>query len=262
MTEPINTDDIKVTTTAAADESTGPDGQDPEGQEPTTSDDVTSTTGDGDDTGTQDDPDEVDVDKLQAEIKRLRKENAKARTGAKEQAAKEAREEALAEAEQARIKAVEDAKAEALKAFQKAMGMEPEEAAELTPEQVIEQITKERDEEKAAREQERAERLELLREAAVQDAANAHDADPSKLLDSRAFMKEIEQIDASDRNAFRAAVMEAVEKAVGANSVFKNKTKPTPPTASGGTTVAGSKTREIDDADVEELIAAGFTKRR
>ena len=56
--------------------------------------------------------------------------------------------------------------------------------------------------------------------------------------------------------------MDAVEKAAEETPSLKTQRKATPPPASSGTTVAGSKTRSVDDMSVEELIAAGFTKRR
>lgn len=267
MPEKINPDDIKVTaSTTGADgegDGTGPEGQDPEGQEPETTEGDGANTTDGDGgSGPQDGTDETetDVDKLQAEIKRLRRENAKTRTGAKEQAAKEARDAALAEAEQARMKAVEDAKAEIAKAVQKALGITSDEAEELTPDQVIEKITKERDEEKAAREQERSERLDLLREVAVQDAAAMHDARPDRLLDSRSFMRTIRGLD-TDGAGFRAAVAEAVKAAVEADSDLKATRRPAPPPVSGGTTVAGSPTKDLTSMSVEELMEAKIHKR-
>lgn len=250
---PENEDD---TTTAVEDTATT------EGQEPddTTATDTTEDTTDTGDAVDQDD-DTADVETLRATIARLRKENAKARTGAKEAAAKKARDEALAEAQANLDKALAAKDGEWKTKVAKALGL-VEDEPELTPEQVAEKITAERDEAKQQAEARAAEYTELLREVAVQDAANAHDADPGRLLDSRRFMAEIAKLDPSDRGAFRAAVMDAVKTAVEDDTSLKATQRPTPPAASGGTTVAGTKPRDIDDMSIEDMVAAGFTKRR
>lgn len=235
------------------------EGQEPEDTTTTEDDNQGTTSDDGDDkpSGGLDDLPES----WQKEIKRLRAEAGKNRTQAQEKAAREAREAALAEAEKARTEAVEATKAEIADAVAKALGLKKDDAAELTPEQVIEKITKERDEAKAASEERDKRFRELSLEVAVQDAANMHDARSDRLLDSRTFMREVRKLD-PDSEGFRAAVAEAVEKAVEADADLKATKKPTPAPVSGGTTVAGSKTRRLEDMTIEELIEAGYTKRR
>lgn len=243
------------TTTATETDETTPTGQEPEEQAPTgeeTGDDGTG------DTSAEDA--EADVDKLRATIARLRKENAKARTTAKETAAAEARAAALSEAEQNLTAALAARDQEWKTKAAKALGL-VEDEPELTPEQVAQKIAEERDAARKDAETRAAEYAELLREVAVQDAANAHDAEASKLLDSRKFMAEVQKLDATDRAAFRAAVMAAVETAVADDASLKSTRKPPPPAASGGTTTAGSRTKQPEDMDVEELMDAKIHRR-
>ncbi len=114
-----------------------------------------------------------------AEIERLRKENGAARTNAKAQAAEEARN-ALAQ--------------EIGKALGLVKGDEPADPVKLT-----EQLT-------ATTSEARQAKLEL----AVFRAAQATDADPSALLDSRAFLAKLADADPTDAAAITAAVTEAV----------------------------------------------------
>ena len=234
-----------------------------EGQEP---EDTTTTEDDnqGTESSTEADTTTGGIDDLpdwaQKELKRLRAEAGKDRTAAKEKAATEARK--AAEAEAAKVLEQERAaNAERLKRIARELGLAEDEKSELTPEQMVEKITAERDAEKTAREEEAKAYAELAREVAIQDAANMHDARADRLLDSRTFMRQIRDLDPK-AEGFRAAVAEAVEKAVEADGDLKVTRKPTPPAVSGGTTVAGSKTRSVDDMTIEELIEAGYTKRR
>ena len=114
-----------------------------------------------------------------AEIERLRKENGAARTNAKAQAAEEART-ALAQE------------------IGKALGLvkddEPADPVKLT-----EQLT-------AAGADARQAKIEL----AVYRAAQATDADPNALLDSRVFLAKLADVDPSDTAAVTAAITEAV----------------------------------------------------
>ena len=114
-----------------------------------------------------------------AEIERLRKENGATRTNAKAQAAA-------------------DARNEFAQTIGKALGLiqndEPADPAALTA-----QLT-------AAGADARQAKIEL----AVFRAAQATDADPSALLDSRAFLVKLADVDPSDAAAITAAVTEAV----------------------------------------------------
>lgn len=119
-----------------------------------------------------------DPNAARAEIERLRKENAKDRTSAKETAATEARNE-LAQT------------------IGKALGLiqedKPVDPAELTAQLTASQGA--------------------ARQAQVELAVyrNAGDADPSALLDSRAFLDKVKDIDPGDADAFTAAISEAVQ---------------------------------------------------
>ena len=114
-----------------------------------------------------------------AEIERLRKENGATRTNAKAQAAEEAR--------------VSMAQ-EIGKALGLIKGDEPADPVKLT-----EQLT-------AAGAEARQAKIEL----AVFRAAQATDADPTALLDSRTFLAKVATVDPSDSAAIEAAVAEAV----------------------------------------------------
>lgn len=199
-------------------------------------------------------------EKTKKEIRKLRADVAKARTTAKQQAAEEARVAAEAAA-QARIDELQQERDGQLKQIAKLLGLAKDEAAELTPEQVIEQITAERDAERLAREGRESAYLNLLREVAVQDAAEAHGVDSKKLINSRSFWSQVEGLDASDEKAFRLAVMEAVAEESSTDASLKLK-KTAISSVSGGTTVAGKQPKDLSDMSVDEMIKAGFTSRR
>ncbi len=198
----------------------------------------------------------------QTEIKKLRAEAKAARTEAKRQAADEARQAAEAEAAKA-LEAERAEHAEWRKRVAKELGLIEDEKTDLTPEQVIEKITRERDTERQAREEREQQFRALSLEVAVQDAANMHGAIPDKLLDSRRFMKAVADLDPS-QEGYRVAVADAVKTAIEADESLKAaEPKPKPPAVSGGTTVAGTgKAKSIEDMSIDEMVAAGFTGRR
>ena len=237
-------------------DASGDDGQ--EDTAPDTDGDSPDTDEHGSDGDSQDDDGADDVSKLppwaQKTIRDLRREAAKKRTDAKKTAADEARR--IAE-EQSKV-AVEKARAEAMDAVAKAFGLKEEEK-ELTPEEVVEKITVERDTERQAREERDQKYRELLVEVAVQDAAAMHDADPGKLLDSRKFMKEIGELDIDDQG-YRVAVAKAVEAAVEEHSSYRVKTVK-PPAVSGGTAATGAKVKNPEDMTIDELRKAGLHRR-
>lgn len=123
-----------------------------------------------------------------------RAEAAKARTGAKEQAAKEAR--------------------EALLRQLSGDANEP-----LTPEQLQQQLTEARTTGTAAQQQAAAAAIEL----AVYRTAQRAGANADALLDSRAFCDQIDalDIDPTDTAAFTAAVTEKVNAALAANPALR-----------------------------------------
>lgn len=116
----------------------------------------------------------------QAEIERLRKENAKDRTNAKAQAA-------------------EDARKELANTIGKALGI-VEDGAETDPAKLTENLT-------AAQREAQQARVEL---AVFRNAATAG-GDPAALLDSAKFLKDIAAVDPSDTAAVEAAIKAAVE---------------------------------------------------
>jgi hypothetical protein len=116
----------------------------------------------------------------QAEIERLRKENAKDRTNAKAQAA-------------------EDARKELANTIGKALGL-VEDGTETDPAKLTESLTTAQAEAKRAR-------VEL----AVFKSAAAAGGDPAALLDSSSFLASLEAIDPSDSAAVQAAIASAVE---------------------------------------------------
>ena len=254
----IPADDIRVVTA--------------EGQEPP-ADPATADPADSKPTEQSKPADSIDAlpDWAQAEIKRLRAEAGKDRTEAKakaaEDAAAKAKAAAEAEAAEREAKAVEATKADVVKAVLKALGQEPEGDKTPTPEQVIEQITRERDEAKTKGSERDAKYRELLLEVAVQDAAAMHEARADRLLDSRAFMKAVGALD-PDTDGYRVAVAEAVKAAVEADSDLKS-VKPAPeapkvepPAASGGTTVAGTAPTDLNNMSVEQFIESGIHRAR
>lgn len=115
----------------------------------------------------------------EAEIKKLRQENAAARTNAKAQAA-------------------EDARKELAQTIGKALGLVEDE--QIDPAALTEQLTKSQDDAKQAR-------VEL----AVFRAAAGSGGDAAALLDSRSFLAKLDAVDPSDAAAVSAAIKEAVE---------------------------------------------------
>lgn len=116
----------------------------------------------------------------QAEIERLRKENAKDRTNAKAQAA-------------------EDARKELANTIGKALGL-VEDGAETDPAKLTESLTRSQREAQQARVE-----LAVFRNAA------AAGADPAALLDSASFLAKVADLDPSDSSALSEAIRAAVE---------------------------------------------------
>jgi hypothetical protein len=120
-----------------------------------------------------------DPDAAKAEIERLRKENGASRTNAKQQAA-------------------EDARKELAQTIGKALGLVDDEPVD--PQELTKQLTASQAAAKSAQ-------VEL----AVFRAAAGTDADAAALLDSRAFLAKVADIDPSDSAAITAAIAEMVE---------------------------------------------------
>jgi hypothetical protein len=220
-------------------------------------DDDDAGTGDdqGNGTGTGDDEPQ-DVGSLpswaQKLLKKTREEAARARTSTKQKLAEQA--------EADRLKAIEETKASVTDAVVKALGLKNDEEQELTPEQVIEKISAERDAEKQAREERDLKYRDLLVEVAVQDAATQLGADPSRLVDSRNFMRTLKELNVDDPS-YRVAVAKAVQAAVEENPLFRIEQKPRPPAVSGGTAPAGVKGKAPEDMTIDELREARIHRR-
>lgn len=115
--------------------------------------------------------------RLEAEVKSVRDEAAKARIGKKS--------------------AVDEAKAELAQQFGKALGLVPDDAAD--PAKLLAQSN-------TFQAQARQSAVEL----AVYRAADASNGDPAALLDSRLFLTKVAEIDPTDSAALAAAITEAV----------------------------------------------------
>ncbi|MFD4992838.1 hypothetical protein ACFWH7_04445 [Cellulosimicrobium cellulans] len=152
-------------------------------------------------TGTETSPWD-DPAKAKAEIERLRRENASARTIAKQTAADEAR-----------TALVQD--------LGKALGLVKDGDSAPTPEQLTEQAT-------AARDEARVARVEL----AVYQRAGTHQGDPAALLDSRAFLAKVADLDPT-ADDFGDKVDAAITAAIDTNP----KLKAAPVQASGPSSV-------------------------
>lgn len=116
----------------------------------------------------------------------LRKENARNRTNAKENAANEARQDIA-------------------QTIAKALGLQPDDSDEQPdPAVQVQTLTAQIEETKT-----RAEQAAL--ELAIYRSATGAGANPDALLDSRAFMTNIAQIDPTDPEAVKTAITEAVQ---------------------------------------------------
>lgn len=116
----------------------------------------------------------------QAEIEKLRRENAASRTNAKATAA-------------------EEAKKELAQTIGRALGLVEDE--QIDPTKLTESLT-------AAQSQAKQAQVEL----AVFRAAQGAEADAAALLDSRTFLAKVADIDPSDSAALTAAITEAIEQ--------------------------------------------------
>lgn len=141
----------------------------------------------------------------EAEIKKLRQENAAARTNAKAQAA-------------------EDARKDLAQTIGKALGLVEDEP--IDPAALTEQLTKSQDDAKRAR-------VEL----AVFRAAPGGGGDPAALLDSTSFLATLDGIDPADA----PAITEAIKTAVAANPRLGVATDPRVPAPNPAQGAAGAQ---------------------
>lgn len=161
-----------------------------------------------------DDP-ATELARLRKELKDANAEAAKARTGAKKQAA-------------------EEAKAQLVQEMGRALGLIKDDKDEAP------------DPAKLTAEIERTQRAhrETAVELAVYRGASKHGADPDALTDSRAFLKSIADLDPSDEG-FAKAVQTAIKKAVDDNPKLKAGQAPA---RSSGDFSGGTGSRPKDDS--------------
>lgn len=157
----------------------------------------------------------------EAEIKRLRSENAKDRTSAKAQAA-------------------EEAKKEYAQTIAKALGLVPDDAND--PAKLTESLTTSQAEAKQAR-------VEL---AVFRNAATAG-GDPAALLDSSSFLASLAAIDPTDSAAITAAIQAAVTANPRLGAAPADPRTPAPNPAQG----AGANGAPGLDAQIAEATKAG-----
>lgn len=162
----------------------------------------------------------------EAEIERLRKENAKDRTNAKAQAA-------------------EDARKELAQTIGRALGLVEDE--QMDPAKLTESLTASQAEAKRAR-------VEL---AVFRNAATAG-GDPNALLDSSSFLATLDAIDPADSAAVTAAIEAAVagNARLGAAPGSPKVPAPNPAQGAGAGGPAGGPP-QLTRADVERLSAEG-----
>lgn len=131
-----------------------------------------------------------DPDKARAEIERLRRENGAERTNAK-------------------AKAADEARAELAQTIGKALGLVKDDKTPVDPAEITKQLAD-------AQAAQRTTAVEL----AVYRTATDHGGDPNALLDSRAFLAKVSDLDPSAAD-FTAQVAAAVKAAVADNPKLK-----------------------------------------
>lgn len=174
-----------------------------------------------------------DPDAARAEIERLRKENARDRTTAKETAAQEARESLVKE-------------------FGKILGYETDDTQGQAPD--VDRVRADLEAQKAAAQEAR---LSLSVYQAAADPAVG--ANANALLDSRAFLDSVKDLDPSDGEAITKAIRAAVEKNP---HLAATPTRQTPPGRSGGEVPGGQGTNRPRATTLSEALGAryGYTR--
>ncbi|WP_188197225.1 hypothetical protein [Nonomuraea sp. SYSU D8015] len=205
-------------------------------------------------------PDAIKVDQLpdwaQKIVRDARKEAGDYRAMLK-QAQKEA-EEAAAKKGPSPEEVTAQVREEFAQQIGKALGLVADEQAEkLTPEQVIEKLTSEKDQTAKERDQERERHRRALVELAVHRQGLKMGADPDALLDSRSFVKKIRDLD-PDSDDFGTKLGEVIQLAIDENPKYKAASMSGPPTRSGGEFAGGPGARPTgSEPNVDD-----FRKRR
>lgn len=167
----------------------------------------------------------------QAEIERLRRENAKDRTNAKAQAA-------------------EDARRDLANTIGKALGI-VEDGAETDPAKLTESLTASQAEAKRARVE-----LAVFRNAA------AAGADPAALLDSASFLEKVAALDPSDASALSEAIKAAVEANPRLGAAPAGPTPPAPNPAQGAGASGPATPTQLGSADLERMSPEQIVEAR
>ncbi|WP_162795824.1 hypothetical protein [Nonomuraea lactucae] len=185
-------------------------------------------------------PDAIRVDQLpswaQKLYRDLRKEAGDSRAALKE--AQKAAEEAAKAKGPSAEELSKQVQTEFAQQIGKALGLIGEEQQQLTPEQVIEQLTSERDTTAKERDSEKERHRRALIELAVHRAGSKMGADPDALLDSRSFLKKIRDLDVN-ADDFATKLGETIQLALDENPKYKVGSLAGPPARSGGEFAGG-----------------------
>jgi len=158
-------------------------------------------------------------------------------------------EKALAEAQAAGSAAAETARAELAKQLAEVLGLAKDDA--LTPEQLVERASAERDEAKALADSNAKALAELRQEMAVAREARKRGLDPDTLLDSRKFMTKLHTLDQNAADYAEQIGVLITESAPPAAPVAPVKV----PASSGGAVTTSVKAPDIESMSVEEIGA-------
>ncbi|MEV0236880.1 hypothetical protein [Nonomuraea sp. NPDC050786] len=139
----------------------------------------------------------------------------------------------------------------------KALGLVTEEEQQLTPEQVIEKLTAEKEQTAKERDEERELRRRERLEAGVLRASGKLGADSEALLDSRTFLRKIRDLD-PDADDFAAKLGDLIQLAIDENPKYKATALAATPTRSGGEFAGGPGVRPSGS----EPTIDDFRKRR
>ncbi|MEV4806771.1 hypothetical protein AB0K18_42825 [Nonomuraea sp. NPDC049421] len=141
----------------------------------------------------------------------------------------------------------------------KALGLIPEEEQKpVDPQEIIQRLTSERDQTAQERDQERDLHRRAMVELAVHKASGKLGADPEALLDSRSFLRAINDFD-PQADGFQTSLDEAITSAIESNPKFKSAATAGPPQRSGGDFTGGSGGRS---SDPELMSIDDFRKAR
>ncbi|MER6171355.1 hypothetical protein [Streptosporangium sp. NPDC001681] len=153
------------------------------------------------------------------------------------------------------------AQAEFAQKIGKALGLISEEEQPLDPQQVIDQLSSEKDQTAKERDQEKERHRRALIELAVHRGSTKVGADPDALLDSRSFLKVVRDLD-PDGADFSTQLTDAIQLAVENNPKFKAATQAGPPARSGGefTGGPGGRPNDAESKSVDDFRAQ-FKKR-